>query len=232
MDHKLTNRQFQILLLIYKFRFLTKHQIQQTLGHKSSQRINSWLNDLFEQGYLGRHFVKEKRAFSLPAVYFLGLEGRKALLGHEDVKNSLLKRVYKEKSMSKSFQDKCMYIADLYCDLLKKHQQVIFYTKSDLALFDFMPEKLPDAYIKIKDNKKSKRYFLEIFDAGMPKYAVKARIEQYIEYYQDDEWEKATGYEFPEVHISCGAPKIKKYCIRLLEEIEDIDGVSVSFIIQ
>lgn len=229
MDHKLTKRQFQILLLIYKFRFLTKHHIQQILGHKSSQRINSWLNDLYEQGYLGRHFVKEKKAFSLPAVYFLGLDGRKALLGYEDVEDSLLKRVYKEKSMSKAFQEKFMYLADMYCNLMQQHQQVVFYTKSDLAQLDFMPERLSDAYIKIIDDKKVKRYFLEIFDAGMPKYAVKARIEQYLEYYQDNEWESETGLDFPEVHIIYSSPRNKKIALSILEEIEDLEGLPISF---
>jgi hypothetical protein len=47
----ITNRQQDILELIYLFRFLDRIQIQSFLGHKDKQNITMWLKDLRDKDY-------------------------------------------------------------------------------------------------------------------------------------------------------------------------------------
>lgn len=50
----LTKIQQTILTLLFTFRFINSKQIQQFLQHKDHKRINSWLKDLEEKGYIVR----------------------------------------------------------------------------------------------------------------------------------------------------------------------------------
>ena len=49
---KLTNKQKEILKLIYQYRFLNRIQIQALMGHKDYKTINVWLKDLRQNGYV------------------------------------------------------------------------------------------------------------------------------------------------------------------------------------
>ncbi len=49
---KLKQRQKEILLIIYKLRFLNSKQIQTLLNHKYREKIRIWLNDLIGKEYL------------------------------------------------------------------------------------------------------------------------------------------------------------------------------------
>lgn len=44
--NKITPKQIEIILLLYKFRFLNTNQFKTLLKHKDIRRINSWLKDL------------------------------------------------------------------------------------------------------------------------------------------------------------------------------------------
>ncbi len=77
----LTNKQKEILLYLYKFRFLNTHQLQNLLHHKNSNRTLSWLKALIENKYVKRHY--ERKSFSdtnKAAIYYLGPKSRDILL--------------------------------------------------------------------------------------------------------------------------------------------------------
>ena len=52
-----TPKQLEILLLLYRFRFLNSPQIQAILNHKYHHRIQTWLNDLLTKDYIGQLYV-------------------------------------------------------------------------------------------------------------------------------------------------------------------------------
>jgi len=123
---KLTEKQQEILKLLYRFRFLNRIQIQAFLGHKDPKTINLWLRDLRAKGYVewiySTHFAEKTK----PAVYYLGLNGVRYLrtltrtTRNEDGETVVspayppeeLRKRYKEYSRSQTYIDRCILIAE------------------------------------------------------------------------------------------------------------------------
>jgi helix-turn-helix protein len=71
----ITNKEHIIIVLLLIFRFINSKQIQEFLGHKDHRRINSWLKDLVEKGYIERDFTPIYGTLTKPAVYTLSVKG-------------------------------------------------------------------------------------------------------------------------------------------------------------
>ena len=66
---KLKPRQVEILILLHRFRYLSRPQIQTMLGHKTWAKVIIWLNDLTDQHYIYRYY--EPKLAGKPAIYCL-----------------------------------------------------------------------------------------------------------------------------------------------------------------
>ena len=111
----ITNKERTIQTLIYTFRFINSKQIQQFLNHKDHRRINGWLKDLVDKGYIERDFKPIYGILTKPAVYNLTALGRKYMhhaYGYFTPK--YLKRIARDSKASKSFKIRCQIIADWY----------------------------------------------------------------------------------------------------------------------
>ena len=64
----ITNKQKEILLLLYRFRFLNRIQIQTLLNNKDYKNINLWLKDLTTKNYTGKIFERTP-GINKPAIY-------------------------------------------------------------------------------------------------------------------------------------------------------------------
>jgi len=112
---EITNKQKLIQLLLYTFRFLSSRQIQEFLGHKDHRRINSWLKDLEEKGYIVREFKPIFGQLTKPAVCFLTAKGRGYIRSsHHYYFPKYLKKISRDKGVSKSFRIRSQIIADWY----------------------------------------------------------------------------------------------------------------------
>ena len=226
----ITPKQFEIVLLLYRFRFLDRTQIQKFLNHKDPRRINAWLKDLTEKKIIGRKYSRKLLDNTKPAVYHLATKSRKMLLEQSDAEEKILKRVYREKNRSRRLIDHCLLLTDIYFYLQKQSednsQKLHFFTKTDLARHYYLPYDRPDAYIATGDKENhKKRYFLEIIDEGIPRFMLRKRIEQYIEFYGSNKWQERTGHPFPSMLIVCPNETIKNFLHKhigkvLEEEIE------------
>ena len=62
---KITNKQEEILWLLYTYRFLNRIQIQALMGHKGKRRIAEWLKDLRDKEYVhwiySDHFLEKTK---------------------------------------------------------------------------------------------------------------------------------------------------------------------------
>lgn len=230
---KLKQKQIDILQLIYKFRFLNRTQIQKLLDHKYHSKILTWLNELSKEKYIVRDY--DRTIAGKPAVYFLGTAGRKELLGKDNIKANLLKRVYQEKRTSQIFRNHCMIIADIYISLLeltkKYNAKLKYYTKADLTDIKFLPLPHPDVYFSIEEKTITKRYFLEIFDEYPSNKWVFKRVQQYFHYYEKQYWQDHNTNPFPEIIFVYGDLKTKQNLeIMIKRRLEDVENISLSLI--
>jgi hypothetical protein len=198
---KLKDRQLEILMHLYRFRFLNRVQIQKLLNHKNHTLVIQWLNELTEQKYLYSFFKKELG--NIPTIYCLGSKSRKVLMGKDGIKEKLLKRVYQEKKSSQSFKNHCMCVADIYLSLTKltdsNKAKLTFYTNVDLTDIKYLPLPHPDAFFSIKQKESTKRYFLDVFNPGVSNKWIYKRIKQYFKYYDEDYWQEHNKNPFPEI---------------------------------
>ena len=226
-----TPKQLNILLLLYRFRFLNRIQIQKLLNHKDPRRINTWLKDLTTRNIIGRKYSTKLLANTKPAIYHLATKSRAILLTQPDINEKLLKRVYREKTRSDKLINHCLLVADLYFLLNNQTQinktKLHFYTKTDLVSHYYLPYKRPDAYIAIESKRQTKRYFLEIIDEGTPRFMIRSKINQYIEYYQANTWQNRTDHPNPTMLFVCPEELTKiflnKYILQMQEEEPEID---------
>ena len=226
-----TPKQLNILLLLYRFRFLNRIQIQKLLNHKDPRRINTWLKDLTDRNIIGRKYSTKLLANTKPAIYHLATKSRAILLVQPDINEKLLKRVYREKTRSDKLINHCLLVADIYFLLNNQSQtnktKLHFYTKTDLVTHYYLPYKRPDAYIAIESRRQTKRYFLEIIDEGTPRFMIRSKINQYIEYFQANTWQDRTDHPNPTMLFVCPDELTKiflnKYILQMQEEEPEIE---------
>lgn len=211
--NKLTKKQLEILILLYRFRFLNRIQIQQLLNHKDPKCINTWLKDLYDKKIIGRNYSTKPVEINKPAIYYLKTKSKSYLKDQLEEDDKMMKRIYGEKKRTPKFINHCLLSSDFYLDLKKSNmpEEIFFYTKIDLLNHDYLPLNHPDAYVATKKGKKIKRYFLEIIDEGTPRFIIRAKIKQYLEYYDANTWQEVTGHPFPKILILCPNDLIKDY---------------------
>jgi hypothetical protein len=225
MAPKVTPKQLEILIYLYRFRFLNRSHVQQLLHHKDPKTINVWLKDLTDKKIIGRHYSTKLKENTKPAIYYLVAKSRQVITGESGVDEILLKkRIYREKTRSQRFINHCLTLADFYLKLLyaSGKEKLHFFTKTDLSTHYYLPYNRPDAYIAKEKAGKIKRYFLEIIDEGTPRFILRKRIEQFIEYYDSVRWQEETGHPFPSVLLLCPNEEMKiflqKHISQKLEE--------------
>jgi hypothetical protein len=215
---ELNQKSTDILLLLYRFRFLTRSQIQTMLRHKYHSRVLVWINELVEYGYILKFY--EKSMMSDPAIYCLDKEGRKYLKKTEKAELEPLSRVWKEKNYSMQFRHHCLFLADIYIKMAERHKDNLrFKTKTDLYGVENLISPISDALFTIE----VKRYFLDIFDDIPPIY-MRMRVKQYFEYYNSDQWQDNTDAPFPEIILICPNPRLKSHLYHFIKnKINDED---------
>ncbi len=219
-----TSKQDEILLLLYRFRFLNRIQIQQFLNHKSDTRVTHWLKDLTERNIIKRIYSQTVGDINKPAIYYLGLKSRHILLlkFKEQCNAKLLHRVYREGKSSPTFQEHWIFMTDLYFHFLKvakkNNAELHFYTQTDLENFAYLPLSLPDAYIAVKDQKQSKRYFLELIDGNEKWFEADKKMKRLISYFKKGYWQSHVDYPFPKIFIICPHRKLTKHLQEVIKK--------------
>ena len=229
----LKHRQEQIILYLYRFRFLHRSHIQQLLGHKHFNRIIIWLNQLTTEGYIRKYY--NPKTVTVAAQYSLGPKSRKYLLEKSEEKEStiqskLLNRIWREYTLSEQFHIHCLFIADIYLSLAtlvaKTHATLYFFTKTDLFGHDYILAPRPDAYIAIREqNGIMRRYFLDVFDPLPPRMILRRRIKQYVDYFDDNTWQETTKHPFPQILLICPDDRSKRYLNRYIQKTLEYSDV-------
>ena len=190
---KLTKKQQEILLLLYRFRFLHRIHIQTLLNHKDYHRINIWLKDLTQKEYTGRIYSNKLKENTIPAKYYLKKNAIRYLKTIPECHKQYFNKLYAEDEKSPAFIDKCQFTADMYLKFLnetnnntasKNHQ---FYTQSDYNPESIIREINPH-FVILKRKRNQKIYHAyEVFEEGQPQWYKKDRIKQYIEFFAQED---------------------------------------------
>jgi hypothetical protein len=210
---KITPKQLEIILLLYKFRFLNTNQVQTLLQHKDNRRIKSWLKDLNDKKIIFRIYSKKIGENTKPAIYCLDSASKKIVQDHKEINKIFLNRVYKEKTRSKEFIDHSLFIASIYLNFLKlaetNNSKFEFLTKSTLLnLFT-------DAYININN----KKYLIEIWDKKEADFILKKRTKKLINHFVYGDFKKENNENFPIILLICFNEKAKIYLNSFISQI-------------
>jgi hypothetical protein len=231
----ITTKQKQILLLLYKFRFLNTNQLQILLGHKNPNRTLSWIKDLIDKGCIRRQYNRTSfESNTKPAIYFLAPKARLILKSEKDLEFSELEYIYRESSRTKKFIEHCLFLADVYLYLSSQkenNEEIKFFTKVDLHDYEYFPDPIPDAFISVRSDSSTRYYFLDLFDDFTPPFVFRKRVRTYLEYAEKPDWDENTNFTpLPKVLFICPSESMKKhvrkYAIALLEKNYD-DKISL-----
>lgn len=231
---RLTKRQQDILYLLYRFRFLTSSHIQQFLNHKNHHRIHTWLTSLSANAYIHRFYTPQTlEERSKPAIYCLATKATTILKQNNKTDRIILRGIYREKYRSKRFQNHCFLLAELHFLIQQKakteQKTCKFFTKVDLVHYPYFPKPLPDAYYVLQDAKEPTRYFVEIIDDGTPRFVLRKRIQQYVTYFENGEWQAYTKQPFPTVIFICPHKKLQKYLSSFISKTLAENMIAIAF---
>lgn len=224
---RLNASQLEVLELLLRFRFGTTYLIAQALGKKNGTVIKSKLNILREQGYIERRYEGVDRLQGKHAAYYLSAKGVRALRPEDNDK--AVKKAYKDKKAGWPFIDHNLSIFTACCLLREIYGEALrFFTKADLANYDYFPQPLPDAFLSFKVGSTTNRFFVEVFEVATPAFAVNRRIKQLVDYCEGGDWE-ATDSDFPAILLICETPalqnRIEKRVVSSLRNADDTEGL-------
>lgn len=233
----ITTKQQTILKLIYKYRFLNRIQIQTLLKHKDKRRIISWLKDLRDKQYVDWHYDStDFIAKSQSGIYYLSLNGIRYLRSLNTYPNEELRKRYKEPTRTQSFIDRCLLIAECVIVLHNKSNDELKYTcvlPADYIDPDneyrFLDELKPHLFFSKQQGEDTTNYLLESFEQTLPRYQLRKRLKDYVNYLANEDWEDTLD-EAPVVLFVCFNTAellyVKRRVRKLLED-EDVENVSI-----
>lgn len=235
---KLSSRLIRILILTYKFRFLSRTQIQRLMNHKHHRMVIKWLNSLTEAKYL--RVYKKPGLKTEPAFYSLGNKGRKYFLDHpeiEDINYSLLDRVWKERDNTDRFKRHHLFLADIYLSLLDLVKRIDnglgklhYFSQVDLEGVEHMIKPLPGCYFWIEDKERNiERYFLDLFYDYIRWKDMEKRVRQYLRYFEKQLWQIYMKTDFPEIILICPKKVSKDNLEKYIQDLYKEKGQFVNF---
>lgn len=181
--YKLKNNQLHILMLIYKFRFITIPLLTTYQNLKQETTILRTLRILEEKGYIYRKFNLNYKIDRKPAVYWLTAKGVAVFKGDPRFNPSILHSYYKNKSLSDEFIQHNIDTFTVYNAIRSSYKSKFeMFTKQEIAHFTDFPETKPDIYLRGE-----KEYFI-VLAHDMQSFLLKKRLSEYITHSEEEGW--------------------------------------------
>jgi len=225
---KITSKQIEILNLVYKYRFLNRIQIQAFLNHKDHRRINSWLKDLTEKEYLEKIYSSSAVISMSPTIYYAGINAIRYFKLLDQDNNSYLKKLYRDNERTENFIAEQLLIVNSCLHLIERNKKrgvhYEFLTAADVtsnSLYKFVEDLSPQLIFTKKTKSEFKQFVLVILDSAQPKYMIKKKMKNYIEFFFTNEWEENTKQTFPTILFSCQTLALMIYAKRSMRWLLD-----------
>ena len=225
----LNDKQILLLKLLYKFRFITVGLLQTARGHKYQATHNDRLKVLYDQEYIGRHYNDTYRIDRRYAEYFILPKGIRVLKDLGTLNTTVLKNMYGDKTACPQFTAHSLGIFDLYNVFRRLYPDTFsFYTKTELAGREDMPQILPDVYLKTKDDALNRRFYLDAVDDLAQLLLVKRKITSYVKHCDSIEWQE-TGKIYANVLLVVEHTSTEKTLHKYIEKKLSYSGVDIQF---
>lgn len=193
---QLNAEQLEVLHILYAFRFASSEQIAKYQAKPNPKAIQKRLKILEDQELIAKRYDKSYKLQGKPAAYYLTAQGARTLtkLGNRPADEPINTKItYKSKDASEGFIEHCKHILDTYLALYTIHSSKLdFFTRADLNYeqYDYYPQPLPDAHIRLKTSKGDRNFFLDIFGDKDPFFIMVRRIKRYLKYAESGDWEE------------------------------------------
>jgi DNA-binding HxlR family transcriptional regulator len=212
----LNNDQVNVLEWLYRVRFSTSKQVAAMLKKSSHKTIQNKLQILEEQGLISKRYDKSYKLAGRAAEYYLtpagarSLEARyKAHDSKEKLEPSVVKSLYKNKTVSEAFVAHCLLVADTIRTLKNIYGEgLLVYPRASLAGYDQFPIWRPDIYLSIKKPGGTKQYMLDVWDDSKPFFVGVRKIRNYLNHQENEGWLDNDNY--PCILTICKDPKNQK----------------------
>ena len=99
-----TTKQNEIIDMVWKFRFINRHQVQKFFKYKDPRRLNEWFRDLVSKGYLGRKYSNKLLENTKPAIYHTGINGIRFLKTQNDYSMDVIQKLYRDGKREEPFK--------------------------------------------------------------------------------------------------------------------------------
>jgi len=203
----ISKSQIKLLELVYKYRFVSRLLVADSLGIKPENGLFRRLEVLVKYEYLGKRFDKRLKLAGVPAAYYLtpkGLRALQAVPGHEYITEAVLKGSYRDKSVGQDFITHMLGVYEYTNTLKRQYPGLRVFTRREIGQYEYFPSQIPDAVLSIPtDNpKQPKRFFFDLVSDTMPRSALDRRIANYCEFFDEGGWD-VTGSPLPIILLLC-----------------------------
>ncbi len=228
----LNREQLAVLQWLYQYRFSTSKQLASYLLKPNPKAIQNKLQILEQQGFIGKHYDKSYKLAGQAAEYYLAPSGARRLASYHNslpetdknrqaIEASVVKALYKNKTVSDSFIQHCLIIVDtvqhlkdLYGDKLQ------IFSQATIAAYDYFLSWKPDVFLSLKTSDEMQRYFLDIWDDTKPFFVGVRKMRNYLNDQENNGW--LEGYDYPYVLAICKddttQKKLNRQVIKALNE--------------
>jgi hypothetical protein len=184
------------------------------------------LERLRAREYIGRTYDKSYHLQHRPANYYLLPKAIGLLKKQEQLNPRSLKAMYRDRLASDQFKHHCLQVFRIYNELRDKYAGLLtFFSKSELADYDYFPIPLPDGYFIVTTKEGADEYLLEAVEATTPFFVIRRRIERYSTHFQSGEWEAASQTPYPQLLLVCDDDALQQRLQRYLGRSSVIEEI-------
>lgn len=217
---KLSSNQITLLQLVYRYRFVSRQLVADSLGITTSPSLYRRLEVLVDKNILGKRFDKKLKLAGVPAAYYLTPQGISALRDQAEdigITDAIIKATYIDKRVGQAFINRTLDLHSATHVLQSQYKGLKVFTKRQLSQYESFPQQLPDAFLSltIKSEEQPRRFFLDFIPDNMPRSSIDYRIAQYCTFFNDGGWDE-TDSELPTLLFISESPVGQKRLRRLI----------------
>lgn len=225
--YQLNQKQQRILILLYKFRFITVPLLQEYLGLKQPSTVWRTLKNLEEQGYVGSHYDQSYIKLEKPAYYYLEKKGIALLKEDDTLSQAVLHTYYRNKNLSEEAREHALTVMAAHNFLVAQYpDQFHIFTRQEIGEYDEFPDTCPDLYLRSVDG--VREYFITLAHDAQP-FLTRKRLAEYVEHSEEAGWPSG---QYPTLLYVCKSSnheaQLLEYAAKVLESAGIDDDIRVA----